>query len=872
VTIDIVCAECGKKYKIDAKFAGKKGKCKDCGTVFQVPMLPRDASEPDLSALDEASESSVSDAMKTSGRSAIRSSPVEAEASGRSGVRKSPAPARSKVDEAADNYGGYVAESGGGQYKPILKVGGNPIEEMIHTKMPIALIVLGYVAPLGFAAYNAFRGPTPTTGALVLAALLVLVFVAILPILGLGLKIVAKQMRFRLVETPGFKALAAFAPIPLIVALMVMPYGRPDDSSTLVSRVVLGSILGLMAAFGLVWLLFQLPIAKSAGAWGAAAVSFFVACIVTGLVLQVVVAVVGSVGGLIGGTPKQAVGPRPVPGLLGLMLGPNKQEVRAVSEYNLKAIGRGINEYAKGNKGAFPPDMNSLVGQGILDEATVRSLAGKSTTGEDYSLHTAPRMVAPAPPNVVVAYDASALDKYDGTVLLFGDGQVKWVEKDVFDETMAQADKARAVWIASLPAPETETKVAATPSVVKPTTEAAPTSTPVEVAVVTPQRPHEVVPVEPPVLNVTPSPFVSSVDDEKDVGDFHELIPPEPTGNAFLVIHRSGNVDHVERWSNDPMKITGRVDLRSESEPFGRSPYLLSPTGPWLLHLTNGARSIEIINMDTAQHTDNIGLGSSGFETELLGFMGPDIFTEYRRAGLEHGVQRHDAKKTSQAFTGIFLRSESMGGINTYIRQISQVNALSPDGKLLAYVVQRSFENGMQLQLEVSGLNDANKSTHVQIRMTGIDVDSGINPTAIAWSRDASHIAILYNSGQSTNLVISKYPPMGKQPQTKFYLEGDLPNLTAGGGRHFALDWLADGSAIVIGGQTLVHPDTGDVIGSVGIDKARFVWPLDRHTLRVVYQGKGENLRLATAHLDADAIAAQTGHIAAAPATKPTTR
>lgn len=64
MSILVACSKCQKKYKVDDKFAGKKAKCKACGTAFSVPAEPKAAAskaaapEDDLMAgLQEAAAS-----------------------------------------------------------------------------------------------------------------------------------------------------------------------------------------------------------------------------------------------------------------------------------------------------------------------------------------------------------------------------------------------------------------------------------------------------------------------------------------------------------------------------------------------------------------------------------------------------------------------------------------------------------------------------------------------------------------------------------------------------------------------------------------------------------------------------------------------
>ena len=40
MSITFACGNCGKAFTVDDNFAGKKGKCKQCGQVIVVPIPP----------------------------------------------------------------------------------------------------------------------------------------------------------------------------------------------------------------------------------------------------------------------------------------------------------------------------------------------------------------------------------------------------------------------------------------------------------------------------------------------------------------------------------------------------------------------------------------------------------------------------------------------------------------------------------------------------------------------------------------------------------------------------------------------------------------------------------------------------------------
>lgn len=77
--IEIACPSCKKRYRLDEKLAGKKGKCKECG---QMMMIPHVAAEPviDGEAMVEAVEVVDDSASATSSASASTQAPASASA------------------------------------------------------------------------------------------------------------------------------------------------------------------------------------------------------------------------------------------------------------------------------------------------------------------------------------------------------------------------------------------------------------------------------------------------------------------------------------------------------------------------------------------------------------------------------------------------------------------------------------------------------------------------------------------------------------------------------------------------------------------------------------------------------------------------
>lgn len=45
MSIVLDCPGCGKRFEIDEAHSGKKSKCKQCGSIFRIPGLKKNASD-----------------------------------------------------------------------------------------------------------------------------------------------------------------------------------------------------------------------------------------------------------------------------------------------------------------------------------------------------------------------------------------------------------------------------------------------------------------------------------------------------------------------------------------------------------------------------------------------------------------------------------------------------------------------------------------------------------------------------------------------------------------------------------------------------------------------------------------------------------
>jgi prepilin-type processing-associated H-X9-DG protein len=128
------------------------------------------------------------------------------------------------------------------------------------------------------------------------------------------------------------------------------------------------------------------------------------------------------------------------------------------SATNLRQIGQAITLYANENKGAFPPDVATVVKSQSLTAEIGKSPFGPAKDGIDSALiqyggATNP-MTNPRLTDVIVAYDQAALEQGEGTNALYGDGHVDWLPPEAIKRALDESRKK----VAQQPAQQPQTQ------------------------------------------------------------------------------------------------------------------------------------------------------------------------------------------------------------------------------------------------------------------------------------------------------------------------------------------------------------------------------------------------------------------------------
>lgn len=139
--------------------------------------------------------------------------------------------------------------------------------------------------------------------------------------------------------------------------------------------------------------------------------------------------------------PSIGAGGMELPLLAAFML-PNVANSRAlakrlVSAANLKYIGTSCLIYAHEHDGPFPPDLQTLVDEGSITSAQLKS--PKHEPGRECYVYVAGQNNGSDPGNVL-AYERLDLNDGDGVNVLFVDGSVRFVPMDEFERLLERAE------------------------------------------------------------------------------------------------------------------------------------------------------------------------------------------------------------------------------------------------------------------------------------------------------------------------------------------------------------------------------------------------------------------------------------------------
>lgn len=824
--ITVVCSGCGKPYRVSDQAAGKRLRCRECGRDMVVPMPGGASDESDpfeaLVAMEQGASPPAPPPPPR--RPLIKQRPVEDIAVKGENLRdrpQGPRFGRSKSPTiATDNLSPWA------------------VIVFVLLQLLGAILQTVQASHAGGAEHGKVIGAIWTEG----IARIAMLFLVLGPAVYLGVFIMSKIFRCAMVDF-GYLRGCGIAAIPAILvsaAAYIPPniQSQLGDSLGLILMLVVAAVFffALKYVFDLDWVGTLVSYAFSAPLYSAAA----------GVAANLILAsVLAQVFGSKTVPPRQFFDQGPlvlVPkapsttqstiakvdsGNTPAKSDADLQEKTAKTEDNLRQIGQALQKFAAASgKNAFPPSLDALAASGDLPPHCINSpFQRPNPGGYTYWPDRSPAM----PGDVGIAYDAAELASQGGTHVLFANGNVEFRSSDQFNSLVSRSSQEVSDWQADQKFKEKQRQEAMARTTTAPTpTEQTPTT----------PKPQDFV----SIFNAQKSPFVAAVIPVFLEEKVRAIVSPvTPSAWAAVVHEDAPTEDSVELWDLSESKSKGSASFDHE---VGAHPtYAIASDGSLLARIVDFPKlGIRLWSARENRDTRTILLNDALGTPTFLGFLSPEKLAVIWHKGEDDGMQIFDA------LTGEVLRSVPFA---RFTRTVND-GVINPDGREFAFTSAQIQRGSPQIALFNLYAPPSTKwRWHEILDVDKAQVDA---PAGLAYSPDGKKIAALFAKEGAGYIIcwrVADLKPLG---------EYDVFVPAAAGASERGLEWVANGKAWLIMGNTLVDAADGKRLGQLDSPPTIRQWSIGPDSLALMYQEDGKT-GVAIAKLDASKFGT--------PATKP---
>jgi predicted Zn finger-like uncharacterized protein len=482
---------------------------------------------------------------------------------------------------------------------------------------------------------------------------------------------------------------------------------------------------------------------------------------------------------------------------------PSENETkRAESAEHLRKIFSAVSARAARDGWNWPADLKALENDGSIPAEQLKSPFGPAFASADY-VYKPFTAGMPAGPEVVIAYDNAEYSTGEGAGVLFGSGEVRWLDKAAVEAALQQSESARAS-----ATQQREQQVAAMRAQQQQAAaQSADTANPGG------SDPKRMVARG----DVAERIKAGSQGMARDVIDVavrrgtEQLVRPLTPSSFVAVLVRGAQGDSIEVFDGKSQEPVQSADFPSEQQ-FRTNPgaYALSPDGKLVARLATFPKlAASVYSFEKKGESVSIELDSRFGEPTLVGFMGNDrLLVRWHKLG-KHGLEVWDAK------TG--KRGRQIDLFDVQPPPAPGSETISPDGKTYALVnrannlparSQAAREQTLQVLLyDVIGAVTQPRRFQIPV----LNNVPGVQAAGLAFSPDKTRLALLLVDPQGRAVVVTWPVATGKPLPEKVLAEKvDPPHV--GQGRARALDWVADGRALLVAGKMILNADTGDTL------------------------------------------------------------
>ena len=862
--LSVECQECGTKYNVPDKLAGKRAKCKKCGATMSIP-------EPDVAigfAPDDDPLAALQDLARQSGEDAA---PEPAPAPPRKrtsagSVAAAPAgwtPESVVVERAPSAAASGPSAAGSGRWA---KTNSRPVDPDVLAK----LLVFFFIAALGAVGvyvHQRLSGVAPTRGVVAwwtwVVSFLVLCFAVVAPLAMIGPAVAAKLFR-QYLPAGAYLRTVAVSTLPLtllaVVALGVV--------AGVVSNSVIWTVLIVVAPLTVVltWYLFEVGAAAAVVGWVLGVVPYVVGLLLAFNIAKPIThavmgdAAAGGGGGAVasragafgsflpsvgsGTTPSSKTEPETGRSAQTERQRPQEppkqrtdtEQKRDQSARQLRQIYAAINNHLAATNRNWPVDLASLQRDQNLDPQVLVSPFGPAFASGDFVYMPFVPETA-AGPEVVLAYDNAELSNGEGAGVLFGTGEVRWMAKDEVQAALAQSEDLRVA-----AARRREQQLAARLRPPQQTSPGSPTSP----TVVDGGAPGEA--TGPDARRIAARAdvaerikagaqgFVAEAQDVAVRRGTEQLVRPVTPASAVAVLVRGAQGDAVEVFDGKAGEPVAVAEFPSDQQFRNNAgAYALGADGKQVARLVSWPKlKASVYSFEKKAESASIDLDEKFGEPTLVGFMTADRFAvRWQKLG-EHGIEVWDAK------TGKRVRQLPLFRVDPPPAPGSE--AVSPDGRTYALVNRAAPpaagrarvpapRQGLQVLLyDVVG--GATQPRRFQVPVLANEL--GVSAAGLAFSPDKQRLALLLVDNQGRGVVVQWNMATGK-PLPEVALPEKVEAPRVGFGRVRALDYVGNGRGLLVAGRTLIHPDTGATLAVLDAGKVHAQAVTDGATVHLAH-------------------------------------
>ena len=527
------------------------------------------------------------------------------------------------------------------------------------------------------------------------------------------------------------------------------------------------------------------------------------------------------------------------------------EQKRNTSAERLQKIHAALTAHAARNGGVWPADLKVLEQAQAVDAQTLSSPFGPAFATPDFAYMPVVPETTPTA-DTVIAHDAAELASGEGANLLFGDGTVKWLDKDAAQAAVQRSDEVRTEAIK-----EREQKIAMARqqeeerlAKERAEKEAAMRASQEKDPNFRPAGRQDIV----DRIRSGSEGMAQGVQDVAMRRNTQEMIRPAGAGTVYGVVVRDARGDTVEVFDGKSSEPVAVATFPTDQQFKGATgSYTVSSDGKLIGRLVSFPKlRASVWSVEKNADVQNFDLNEAFGQPALVGFLGSDRLAVRWEKGAQHGIEVYNLK-VGQRGRQIEL-ADTMPGPGG--------EAISPDGRL--YAVLGRFKGNTQLQI----YDTVTGGQPRRFAAPSLNNRLELQPAGVAFSPDRSRVAALFEQGGRAVVIV--WAMINGKVSGELVVPGQIqPPLDSRARKLRSLDWVAGGKALVVGGSVVMSADTGSLVTTLDTGKVKGQAVTGDLTIHLAHGAEGVIEGVTAVTLDATKLPSSGGTLNATPRTPP---